>query len=127
MKLMNVNEEIRRAFANKYLKWGILLEDSLIDSAGAHVINKKEWEIRFIECNDEDGLCLEFYAISPEHPDEHFKIYQSGDMKTCETIKDGYSYNEYLPEQEKVEKQAFIEKNKKIYEYLKDTGLYRKS
>jgi len=126
MKLMNLSEEIKRSFANKYLRWGLLLDDSVIDSAGVNVIKKDDWEIRYIESSDENGNYLEFYAISSEYSDEHFRIYSNGDINTFEAISEGYSYNESLPGNKEVQRQAYVEKNKQVYKYLKEVGLYRR-
>ncbi len=126
MKLNNLTEEIKRSFAGKYLKWGLLLEDSVINSASTHVINKEKWEIRFIENEDKMGKYLEFYAISSDYPDEHFRIYDDGTIQSCDTILEGYSYNESLPGSKEIQREAYIENNRKVYEYLKETGLYRR-
>lgn len=126
MKKYTFSEIVKRSFANKYLKWGLLLDDAVIDSVGAHVINKDEWEIRFIEASDSKGAYLEFYAISSTYPDEHFKLYQDGLIVTCDTIAEGYSYNESLPGNKETQREAYIKNNRKVYDYLKDTGLYRR-
>lgn len=126
MKHVNLTEEIKRSFANKYLKWGLLIDDSVIDSAGVNLIQKESWEIRFIEATDEKGDYLEFYAISSDYSDEHFRIYNDGQIETCATIAEGYSYNESLPGNKAVQRQAYVEKNREIYQYLKTVGLYRR-
>lgn len=126
MYLEYVNEDIKRAFANKFLKWGLLLEDSVIDSAHAHIIRKKDWEIRFIQSENEKGKYLEFYAISHIHSDEHFRIYQNGIVEMCDVIHEGYSYDPSLPGNKEIQRAEYLENNKKVYEYLKNSGLYRK-
>ena len=126
MKLNNLTEEIKRSFAGKYLKWGLLLEDSVINSASTHVIRKENFEIRFVENEDNEGKYLEFYAISSEHADEHYRIYDDGSIKSCDTILEGYSYDESLPGSKEIQREAYIENNRKVYDYLKETGLYRR-
>ena len=125
MHLNYVTEEIKRSFANKYLKWSLLLEDAVIDSAKAHVINTDEFEIRFVESLDDQGKYLEFYVIGHYHSDEHFKIYQDGHIEEGDIILEGYSYNESLPGSREKQRQEYFENNRKVYDYLKNTGLYR--
>lgn len=126
MKLNNVTEDIRRSFANHFLKWQLLLDDAVIDSMNTYVIKKDAWEIRFIENQNDDGKYIELYAISPDYSDSHLRIYQNGVIEELDIIMEHYSYDESLPGNKEIQKEAYVEQNKLVYKYLKETGLYRK-
>lgn len=120
----NISEEIRRTFANRFLKWGILLRDSVINGASTHVINKADWQIKFIQGINEEGSYLEFYGKHPEHHDLHFKIFENGDEILLEALTDGYNYNPALPGDRVVQREQFVKDNKEVYEKLKALGLH---
>lgn len=125
MNLNYITEDIKRSFANHFLKWQLLLEDAVIDGMNTHVIKKEEWEIRFIENENADGKYLEFYAISSMYSDSHFRIYQNGVIEELDVILEHYSYDETLPGNKEIQKEEYLEQNKVVYEYLKENGLYR--
>ena len=124
--MYTVKEDVKRAFANRFLKWGLLLEDCVIDSANTYVINKQSWEIRFIKDLDNRGKYLEFYCISSEFSDEHFKIYEDGSIEECEIIKAQYPFDPSLPGDKEIARKKYLDENKVVYDYLKEKGLYRK-
>ena len=126
MKLDYVTENIKRSFANHFLKWKLLIEDAVIDSMGTYVINKDDWEIRFVEGDNGDGNYLELYAISSKYSDCHIRIYQNGAVEELDVILEHYSYDETLAGNKELQKKEYLEQNKVVYEYLKETGLYRK-
>jgi hypothetical protein len=123
MKKINISDNVHRTFANRFLKWGILLNEAVINAASAHVINKDKWKIKFVQGQDDQGHYLEFYAIHPDKADSHFKIYESGDVTELPALTEDYDCNPSLPGQCSIERESFIEKNKEIYESLKRVGL----
>lgn len=117
------SEETRRSFANRFLKWGIMLREAVIDRASIHVIAKEDWHIKFIEGENAEGKYLEFYTTHPTLHDTHFRIYDNGQEEELEALTDGYDYNEALPGDKRLQRQTFVENNKKVYEQLKNVGL----
>ncbi|MCH4888044.1 DUF247 domain-containing protein [Acidaminobacter sp. JC074] len=124
--MYRVKEDVKRAFANRFLKWGLLLEDCVIDSSNSHVIKKDAWEIRFIEDTNDRGNYLEFYCISHEFSDEHFKIYEDGTIEECDIIKAQYAFDPTLPGDKEIARDLYLKENQVVYEYLKEKGLYRR-
>lgn len=120
-----VTEEVKRTVANKYLHWKILLSDAMINSDGVHLIKKEGWDIKFIEGENSKGGFLEFYSIKSNRNDEHFRIYVNGDLEELEAIVDGYSYDETVPGDKDSKHTEYTENNKRIYNQLKEIGLYK--
>jgi hypothetical protein len=116
-------EAVKRTFANHYLKWGVLLNDVVIDAKNCPVIHKSAWEIKFVEGKDEKGNYYEFYATHREKHDQHFIIYENGDEVTLDALTEGFDYNPSLAGNHDAQKELFFESNRKIYEHLKNVGL----
>lgn len=123
-RLDNLNEAIKRTFANRFLKWGILLDHAVINSQSVYVIQQEDWQIKFIESNDDKGGYLEFYTSSKKYGDTHFRIYESGELMELEALKENYLYDENIPGSKEASHEVYVSENKKIYEYLKSVGLY---
>lgn len=120
----HISEEVRRVFANRFLKWGILLRDAVIDSSEAHVILKEDWEIKYVQSENAQGKFYEFYGKHINKHDTHFRIYENGVVEELEVLTDGYDYNPSIPGDKKSQREAFIENNKKVFESLKSIGLH---
>lgn len=119
-----LTEEMRRTFANRFLKWEVLLREAVINGGGTHEINKGGWHIIYVEGQDDQGHYLEFYAKHPDQHDTHFRIYQNGEMKELEALLEGYDYDPALPGDQFAQRNEFIEKNRKIFLELKLAGLH---
>lgn len=118
-----IAEVVKRSFANRFLKWEILIDEAVINGAKAHVINKAGWHIKFVKGNNEQGHYYEFYAQHPSITDMHFRIYDSGFEEELEILTDGYDYNPSLPGDQTLQRESFIASNRKVYESLKAAGL----
>lgn len=120
-RLTVLTEEMKRAVANRYLKWGILIDDAVINNDEAHLILKKGWEIRFIQGEN----YLEFYAMNNITGDTHFKVYANGDVEELEAVSESFTYDVSIPGDQDAKRKIYAEKNKIIYDTLKALGLYK--
>ncbi len=120
-----LTEEIKRTFANKFLKWGLLLNYAAVDYAKTHLVKKDSWEIRFIECDDSKGKYLEFYAIHDSFKDTHFRIFDNGEEEELEAIAESYDYDETVPGDKEKKHNEYTNRNRELYKQLKDLGLYK--
>jgi len=123
-ELNNLSEEIKRAFANRFLKYGILIDQAVLNSTCAHIIIYDNWQIKFIEGDNIQGKYLEFYTQRSNHSDTHFRIYQNGYVEELEAVSQGYAYDRTLPGDKEMQHTKYVENNKKIYNSLKEIGLF---
>ncbi|MBN2795545.1 MAG: hypothetical protein JXR88_09080 [Clostridia bacterium] len=119
-----ISETVRRVFANRFLKWGIMIRDAVIDSSEIHVINKDDWEIKYVSSINEKGKFYEFYGKHSELHDTHFRIYEDGEVEELEVLTDRYDYNPSIPGDQATQKEVYLENNRRIYESLKAIGLH---
>lgn len=125
VRLTVLTEEIKRAVANRYLQWGIILDDAIFSSVESHFIQKKGWEIRFIEGENEKGKYVEFYDMNNITGDTHYRVYTDGEIEELEAIAEGFTYDVSVPGDREVKHKEYVENNKRIYEELKEIGLYK--
>lgn len=123
-RLNYLNEEIKRAFANRFLKWSILLNEAVLGAHNYYEINHEGWQIRFVESRDEQGGFLEFYTMHKNYGDTHFRIYDSGSVVELEALRENYLKHDDIPGREPQLREIYLEENRKIFHDLKDIGLF---
>lgn len=123
-RLNYLNENIKRAFANRFLKWGILLNEAVLGRENYYQINHQDWQIRFIESLDSEGGYLEFYTMNKLVGDTHFRIYANGNVVELQALRENYLSGETIPGRKKLLKEIYVEENKKIFDDLKLKGLF---
>ncbi len=119
-----LTEEIKRTFANRFLKWGLLLNATL-DSSKTNLIKKLDWEIRFVDGSNDVGKYLQFYAINDNMQDSHFRIFENGDVEELEAIAESYDFDETIPGDKEKKHHEYTDRNRAIYIKLRALGLYK--
>lgn len=114
---------IKERFHTKFsLEENVLKEEDLV-IGNKKTIPTKEWLLKMIMQEDENGPYLEYYAIHGTRGHLHERIYSSGKEERLEVLKQYIAYSPSIPGDREKSAREFENYNRKLITNLKKQGL----
>ncbi|PLS79797.1 MAG: hypothetical protein CYG59_11355 [Chloroflexi bacterium] len=117
-----MSDTIPTTFANYFANWNITLPPDAVATRSRGELRQTGWFIRYQWHEENNDLCLDFYASHRMTNDRHVRIHRDGMLEHLPAYQDMMVHNPAIPGDKERAQREYDEYNRRVAEELREKG-----